>query len=186
MSPSAAVSTVTMLAICLVLPPMAGSQMPSGKDVVAPEVYVSHDPVARGMEFQLAVVMKIRSGFHINARQVTEEYLIPTDLRVEAPAGFKPGTIVYPKGELQTFSFSKNKQLNVYTDTVILRLPMAALATAPVGPQHLSMKLHYQACSNEICLPPVTKDVNATINVVADSSAAKPANQQFFNSSKVR
>lgn len=180
MSRSAAVGTVMALALCLLISPMAGSQMPSGKDVVAPEAYVSHDPVARGMELQLAVVMKIRPGFHVNARQVTEDYLIPTDLRVETPAGFKPGTIVYPKGELKTFSFSKNKQLNVYTDTVILRMPLTVLATAPVGPQHLLMKLHYQACSNEICLPPVTKDVDATIHVVANSSAAKTANQQFF------
>jgi hypothetical protein len=36
------------------------------------------------------------------------------------------------------------------------------------------MKLRYQACSTEICLPPVTKDVDATFNVVAASSSANP------------
>src|SRR5579885_275315 len=113
-------------------------------------------------------------------REVTEDYLIPTDLRLEAPAGFKLGTISYPKGTLKTFSFSKNKQLNVYTDEVVIRVPLTALATAPLGPQHLPMKLHYQACSNEICLPPVTKDVDPAINVVASKSEARTANAQFF------
>ena len=176
----AAVCIVMLLAICLLFSPIASSQMPSGKEVTTLEAYVSNDPVARAMELQVAVVVKIRNGFHMNARQVTEDYLIPTDLRVDPPVGFKLGTIAYPKGELKTFSFSKNKQLNVYTDTVIIRMPLTVLASAPLGAQHFPMKLHYQACSNEICLPPVTKDVDATINVVANNSAAKPANQQFF------
>ena len=171
---------LSFLAVCLLFSPMAGSQTPSGKDVVTPEAYVSHDPVARGMSFQVAVVMKIRNGFHVNARKVTEDYLIPTDLRVELPAGFKLGTITYPDGALKTFSFSKDKQLNVYTDNVVIRVPVTVLAGAPLGAQHFPMKLHYQACSNEICLPPVTKDVDATTNVVAAASAAKTANQPFF------
>jgi DsbC/DsbD-like thiol-disulfide interchange protein len=174
-------STICFVALFLFVAPAVHSQsQPSGKDVVAPEAFVSHDPVARGMSFEVAVVMKIRPGFHVNAREVTQDYLIPTDLRAEAPAGFKLGTIAYPKGTLQTFSFSKNKQLNVYTDRVVIRLPLTVLANAPLGPQHLAMKLHYQACSNEICLPPVTKDVDATINVVAAHSAAKPANPEIF------
>ncbi len=180
MRPWVAHCAVWTLALGLLLAPKAGSQTPSGKDVVALEAFASHDPVARGMSFQVAVSMKIRPGFHVNAREVTEDYLIPTDLRAELPAGFKLGTIVYPKGTLKTFSFSKNKQLNVYTESVVIRMPLTVLASAPLGPQHLPLKLHYQACSNEICLPPVTKDVDATINVVASSTDAKPANQQVF------
>jgi len=88
--------------------------------------------------------------------------------------------VIYPKGTLQTFVFSKDKKLNVYTDTVILRLPLAVLPDAPLGPQHLAMKLRYQACSTEICLPPVTRDVELTLNVVADRSSAKSSNPDLF------
>lgn len=165
--------------VVLVLP-AAYSQSVTGKDVVAPAAYVSYDPVARGMSFQVAVVMKIKPGFHVNARQVTEDYLIPTDLRAEVPAGFKISEVIYPKGTLQTFAFSKDKQLNVYTDTVTVRLPLTVLPDASLGPQHVPLKLRYQACSMEICLPPVTKDVDANINVVAAPSAAKPANTEVF------
>jgi hypothetical protein len=42
------------------------------------------------------------------------------------------------------------------------------------------MKLRYQACSTEICLPPVTKEVDVTLNVVAASSAVEPANPEIF------
>jgi hypothetical protein len=171
----------SLLAVALLLPSPAGSQTPSGKDVVAPEAYASHDPVARGMSFQVAVVLKIRNGFHVNAREVTEDYLIPTDLRAEVPAGFKLGAVSYPKGTLQTFAFSKNKKLNVYSGNVTILLPLTVLASAPLGPQHVPMKLRYQACSTEICLPPITKDVDATLNIVAATSAAKSANPEIFS-----
>jgi len=170
-----------MIAAALIFSSPAGSETPSGKDVVAPEAYASHDPVARGMSFQVAVVLKIRNGFHVNAREVTEDYLIPTDLRAEIPAGFKLGSVAYPKGTLQTFTFYKNKKLNVYSGNVTILLPPTTLATAPLGPQHIPMKLRYQACSTEICLPPVTKEVDATLNVVANSSAAKPAHSEIFS-----
>jgi hypothetical protein len=170
-----------LVAAALFFTSPVGSQTPSGKDVVAPEAYASHDPVARGMSFQVAVVLKIRPGFHVNAREVTEDYLIPTDLRAEVPAGFKLGAVSYPKGTLQTFAFSKNKKLNVYSGNVTILLPLTVLPTAPLGLQHIPMKLRYQACSTEICLPPVTKDVDATLNVVATTSAAKPANLDIFS-----
>ena len=173
--------TVSLLAAALCLSSPAGSQTPSGKDVVAPEAYASHDPVARSMSFQVAVVLKIRNGFHVNAREVTEDYLIPTDLRAEVPAGFKLGPVSYPKGTLQTFTFSKNKKLNVYSGNVTILLPLTVLPNAPLGSQHIPMKLRYQACSTEICLPPVTKEVDTTLNVVANSSAAKSANPEIFS-----
>jgi len=179
---STAAFLVLFLGVSLRISPAANPQATSGKDVVAPAAYVSYEPVARGQSFQVAVVMKLRPGFHVNAREVTFDYLIPTDLRAEVPAGFKVGEVIYPKGKLETFTFAKDKPLNVYSDTATLLLPLTALPNAPLGPQHLTMKLRYQACSTEICLPPVTKDVDATINVVADRSAAKAAHPEVFNS----
>jgi len=156
------------------------AQVPSGKDVVKPEVYASLDPAGRGSSFQLAVVMKIRPGFHVNAREKSEEYLIATDLKADLPAGFSSGgEVVYPKGKLQKFTFSQ-KPLNVYQDTVILRMPVTALAEAPLGEQHIALKLRYQACSTELCLPPVTITLDALVNIAGSASAAKPAHQEFF------
>jgi Disulphide bond corrector protein DsbC len=172
---------VTFFIISALLSPIkAASQTPSGKEVVTPEAFVSFDPVSRGKSFQVAVVMKIRPGFHVNAREVSADYLIPTDLRAEVPAGFKMGEIVYPKGTLQTFTFSKDKQLNVYTNSVIIRVPMTALPNAPLGEQRVPLKLHYQACSNEICLPPVSLSLEASINITDKPDAARPVHSDIF------
>jgi len=155
------------------------AQVPSGKDVVKPEIYASLEPVARGSSFQIAVVMKIRPGFHVNAREKSEDYLIATDLKAALPTGFSSGEVSYPKGKLEKFTFSKIP-LNVYQDTVILRMPVTALASAPLGEQRIPLKLRYQACSNELCLPPVTLPLDATLNVTASATAAKPAHSEIF------
>src|SRR5258707_1109270 len=155
------------------------AQVPSGKDVVKPEIYASLEPVARGSSFQIAVVMKIRPGFHVNAREKSEDYLIATDLKAALSTGFSSGEVSYPKGKLEKFAFSKIP-LNVYQDTVILRMPVTALASAPLGEQHIPLKLRYQACSNELCLPPVTLPLDATVRVAASTSAAKPAHSEIF------
>src|SRR5260370_655279 len=115
-----------LLALCLALSPGAQSQIPSGRDVVKPETYVSLDPAVRGSSFQIAVFIKIRPGFLVHAREKPEYYLIATALHATLPAGFNSGEVSYPKGKLEKFAFSKIP-LNVYQDTVILRLPVTAL-----------------------------------------------------------
>ena len=175
----AAIFAGVLLLIAVVALPSAPQQVPSPKDVVAPTTYVSLDPVGRGSQFQIAVVVKIRSGFHINAREKSEEYLIATDLLADAPAGFQLGDVSYPKGALHSFTFSK-KPLNVYEGTITLRLPVTALANAPLGAQHIPLKLRYQACSTEICLPPVTLVLDAALNVAASASSSKPAHPEIF------
>jgi DsbC/DsbD-like thiol-disulfide interchange protein len=175
----AMLASIVMLIVIAAMPSVP-AQMPSGRDVVAPAAYASFDPVARGSAFQLAVVLKIRPGFHINARQPSEEYLIPTDVRVELPAGFKAGDVSYPKGELHTFSFSK-KPLNVYEDKVVIRMALSALADAPLGQQHIPFKVHYQACSVDACLPPVTLAADAAVNVAAQADGSRPAHPELFS-----
>ncbi len=170
---------IAVLALCVALSPVANSQVPSGRDVVKPETYVSLDPAGRGSSFLIAAVVKIRPGFHVNAREKSEDYLIATDLKAELPAGFSGGEVVYPKGKLEKFAFSKTP-LNVYQDTVTLRMPVTALANAPLGTQHIPLKLRYQACSTELCLPPVTLTLDVAINVAAAASASKPVHPEIF------
>ncbi len=171
--------TVSVVAIASALmTQIASSQMPSGKEVVTPAAYASAEPAARNVPFQLAVVLKIRPGFHINAREKSEDYLIATDLKAELPAGFTAGEVLYPKGTLRNFSFSKDKPLNVYEGTATLLLPLTASGSVPLGEQHITLKIRYQACSNEVCLPPVTVPVES--NVIVAASGAKAAHAEIF------
>jgi hypothetical protein len=174
---AAAIFASVLLLIGVAAMPSAPQQVPSAKDVVAPAAFASLDPVGRGGAFQIAVVVKIRPGFHINAREKSEDYLIATDLKSDVPAGFQLGEVSYPKGALHTFTFSK-KPLNVYEGAITLRVPVTALPNAPLGAQHIPLKLRYQACSTEVCLPPVTLAVDAAFNVAA--APGKAAHPELF------
>ena len=180
MKPAVAITIAALVLIVVIALPSAHPQIPAAREVVSPSAFVSVEPVARNSNFQLAVVLKIRPGFHINARKPSAEYLIPTDLRPTLPAGFKStGEIAYPQGELKTFAFSKTP-LNVYQDKIILRIPLTAQSDAPLGAQHIPLKLHYQACNNEVCLPPVTLDVDAQITVAAANTNSRPTHPELF------
>ncbi len=179
---ASAIAVGALLLIIVAALPSAPSpsQVPSGREVVSPSAFVSQEPVARGSAFQIAVVAKIRTGFHINARKPSADYLIPTDLRAELPAGFKTaGDASYPRGELHTFAFTKTP-LNVYQGKFVIRLPLAALADAPLGAQNIPLKLRYQACSNEVCLPPVTLNVDTVVTVAATSANSRPVHPELF------
>jgi hypothetical protein len=171
---SIALVAITVLCGAFVL----NAQVPAARDVVKPMAFASFEPVARGKQMEIAVVMKIRDGYHVNARETTFDYLIPTDLKAEAAAGFKTGTVSYPKGTLHKFNFTKDKPLNVYTDTVILRLAVTVEGNAPLGEQHIALKLHYQACSTDVCLPPVTLPLDAVVHVSAQES--HPSHAELF------
>jgi hypothetical protein len=174
-------AAVAALLIAGVTIPDADSQMPSGRDVVSPAAYVSMEPAARGSEFKIAVVLTIRDGFHVNARQASASYLIPTDVKADPPPGFKLGEVSYPKGELHTFPFSK-QPLNVYQGKAVVRIPVTVLGNAPLGAQQIPLKLHYQACNNEVCLPPTTLNLDATVTIAATASDARPAHSELFRS----
>lgn len=174
-------TTIFVALVVFASVPVHAQSVVAARDVVSAAAYPSFDPVARGREMQLAVVIKIRDGYHMNSRKPTLDYLIPTDLKVEAPAGFQPGEVSYPEGQNRTFSFSKNQPLNVYEGAITLRLPLKVAANAPTGKQVIALKLHYQACNQEVCLPPVTIKFAADVNVTSVPTAAKPANANLFS-----
>lgn len=148
----------------------AQANLPRARDVVAPAAYPSLDSAPRGRTLELAVVLTIHRGFHINAHEVLDSYLIPTELKPALPDGFRGGTILYPSGTQRKFAFSADKPMNVYQQTAVIHLPLTILPTAPLGAQKIPLKLRYQACSEDTCLPPVTLDLQAEVNVTAAGS----------------
>lgn len=159
----------------------AQSNLPRANSVIEPAAYVSLEPVPRGRAFDLAVVLKIRPGFHVNAHEASEDFLIPTEITAELPSGFRAVATNYPKGELRKFQFSP-KKLNVYEGSVTVRMKLEALDSAPLGTQKLALKLRYQACTDEICLPPVTVPVTAEFHVAERGAKSRAVHTEIFSS----
>lgn len=159
--------------------------IPAASSVASPKTYVSIAPVPRGSTFEVAVVVGIQSGFHMNAHKPSEDYLIPTALTTKLPAGFKELKTMYPDGVAKKLSFA-DKPLLVYTDRFTVRAKFTAQANAPLGKVKLPFTLQYQACNDSVCLPPVKIPVTATIEVAAAGTKAQPMSPQIFKPSSQR
>jgi hypothetical protein len=161
-------------------PNPAGPAPQAAPSVVTPHVYVSLEPVPRGRDFQIAVVAKIASEFHINSHKPTDPYLIPTTLTPELPQGFELLDSIYPSGHGEKFVFSPNKPLDVYSGSVTLRLRIQAKGDAALGAMTIPMTLRYQACNQTSCLPPVKLPVDAKFDVAPEGTEARDMHMEIF------
>jgi uncharacterized protein len=157
------------------------SALPNPAAVVKPQAYVSAEPVTRGKEFQAAVVVEIAKGFHMNSHKPSDAYLIATTITPQLPPGFQLLDTMYPAGQLEKFSFSPNKPLDVYTGKVTLRLRIAAAADAPLGPTTIPVTLRYQACNDTTCLQPVKIPVEVKFEVAAAGAKSRALHPEIFS-----
>jgi thiol:disulfide interchange protein DsbD len=156
--------------------------IPSAASIVQPEAYVSLQPVPRGRLFEIAVVAKISTGFHINAHEPSEDYLIPTKVTADLPPGVSLVETIYPRGMMRTFRFSKTP-LRVYESSFTVRMKLRTLNTAPLGHQKIALTLGYQACNQDACLPPTKVPATAELEIAAVDTPARAANSEIFSAS---
>lgn len=99
---------------------------------------------------RVIAVADVARGYHVNAHRPTEDFLIPTVLTVSAD-GVRFDEPQYPTPIAQRFAFAGDEPLLVYSGRfeIVARAPAAP--TAPV-----ELRLRYQACDDERCLPPAT------------------------------
>ncbi len=101
---------------------------------------------------QLHVAVRIAEGWHVNSHTPSEDYLIPTNVVLEAVPSVTAGPARYPDGKLLKFAFS-DKPLSVYEDRFSVDIPiMWSGGPAPA----LSGKLEFQACNDKQCLAPAS------------------------------
>jgi thiol:disulfide interchange protein DsbD len=154
--------------------------LPKAASVVQPQAYVSLQPVPRGKPFEIAVVAKITPGFHVNAHEPSEEYLIPTKVTADLPPGVVLVETTYPRGVMRAFRFSKT-QLRVYETSFTVRMKLRAEGAAPLGSQKIGLTVGYQACNQDACLPPTKVPATAQLEIAAVDTPSHPANANIFS-----
>jgi thiol:disulfide interchange protein DsbD len=153
---------------------------PPAASVLQPQAYVSLQPVPRGHAFEIAVVAKISPGFHINAHEPSEEYLIPTKIQAELPPGISLVETSYPRGVMRAFRFSKTP-LRVYEGSFTVKMKLRAESAAPLGSKKIGLTIGYQACNQDACLPPTKIPATAELEIAEVDTPARPANAGIFS-----
>jgi thiol:disulfide interchange protein DsbD len=130
---------------------------------------------ARGGQTGLDILLEVAPGWHINAHQPTESYLIPTEARLTLPPGVSTDAIDYPQPDRKTFAFAHGKQLLVYEGQLAIRTALHVPADFSGTRIGVAAKLRYQACNDSTCLPPATASADLVVPVSATLSAPQPA-----------
>ncbi|MCM2314201.1 MAG: hypothetical protein NDJ92_03495, partial [Thermoanaerobaculia bacterium] len=128
-----------------------------------------------GGKIEGIVSISIPDTWHVNSATPKDEYAIPTKVRVES-AALAIDTIDYPPHVERAFGFAGGQLLAVYEGTVQVRV--SGTVTALDG--DVTVGVYYQACNDNICLPPkeVTKTVKLSESLVdslGDLAVAAPA-----------
>ncbi len=121
---------------------------------------------------QAVVEATIAPGWHVNAHEPRDQFLIPTTVTLTPPAGVRAGAVEYPRPVERRLKFSGETTLLLYDGTVRFT---ATLEGAPaVGSGPLKAALRFQACDDSRCLPPRTLELVAALDAPAPLGAAEP------------
>ncbi len=151
---------------------------PAGPVSVTP--YVSLTAVPRGGEVRVAVAVDIREPWHVNAHELDDEFLVPTELRFDAPPGVRVRAVVYPEGHEKKLDFAE-KPMMLYDGRVLIGAVLAVDTTVADGELVVPATLTYQACDNQKCLLPAEEPVRFVLRVQPAHAALDVQHDEIFS-----
>lgn len=140
--------------------------------------YLSVDKVQPGSQFQIAVVIEIAEGWHVNANPAGEG-LIGTEILFPDTPHLIFGEVVYPRGEV--LKLGSIGEAPVYHDTITIGIQAELDQNAPIEPMTLDLQLRYQACNDDQCLLPETLAFTVPIEIVGMEGTIQRTNEAIFN-----
>jgi hypothetical protein len=104
---------------------------------------------------------KVAAGLHVNSHTPHTEDLVPTTLKLPENSEVRFVNAVFPPGADFAFPADPTEKLSVYTGEFTIHAELVATK----GNHLVEATLRYQACDNQVCLPP--HSIPVTIDVIA-------------------
>ena len=158
---------LSALSVCMALllsAPVRSNPLPQSASDVGVTISVAPDKIKKGRTVKGSVVIEIPKGLHVQSSKPLDKYLIATKLDVETPSGMKVGPVTYPRAVMRNLKFSKGA-VAVYEGRAILRFNVTVPANYGGSSGEIKGKLRFQACNDDACFPPVTREVKLWLNV---------------------
>ena len=153
-----------LLVILLIPTAFYSTPMPQSSSDVKVDGSLAPDKIKKGRVARASVVMDIPSGLHVQSSKPLDKFLVATKLDVETPSGMKVGPISYPRALMRKLKFSKG-MVAVYEGKAVIRFNVTVPANYSSGSGDIKGKLRFQACNDDACFPPVTREVKMWLNV---------------------
>ncbi len=124
---------------------------------------IGNGTVSRGSAARGTIVLNIPAGLHVNSNRPNSSYAIPTTAKVTG-AGVRVGSVSFPRGKNRGFQFTEDT-LNVYEGRVSFPFMVTVPANFKGNVIRLQAVVRYQACTEEVCYPPKSKEITLTAKV---------------------
>lgn len=158
-------SRILALTVLLLIPATLYSKpAPQKSSDVNISAAVAPDKIKKGRIVRATVTMDIPNGLHVQSSKPLDKFLVATKLDVETPSGMSVGPISYPRPLMRKLKFSKGN-VAVYEGKAMIRFNVTVPANYSGGSGEIKGKLRFQACNDESCFPPVTREVKMWLNV---------------------
>ena len=158
-----------------------GDMDASSADKVDVAVKPSADGALPGTTFEVALVLEVEDGWHVNAHEPLQDFYIGTDVDLERHPDILVAETRYPAPKREAFDFA-GEELAVYDGMAPILLGLRVADGAEAGPQTLEGTLTVQACDNQVCLPPADVGVTVDVPVVEPDADVAAQNEDIFAS----
>jgi thiol:disulfide interchange protein len=143
---------------------------------------LEHERVHAGTSARAALKVSLPEGLHVQSNKPRDPSLIPTEVRIEPPAGFSVAEIVYP-ASTDFKQVGQDQPLAVFERAFVIGMSLKLADTVPTGKVIVPVHLRYQACDASVCFPPSTADIELSMAVVpASATLAAAGHADVFKS----
>jgi thiol:disulfide interchange protein len=139
---------------------------------------LNFDAVQPGQQAVIAVVLDVPAGQHAQSHRPHEKNLIPFEVMVATNDKLESFAAIYPIGEDHTYPALGI--LNVYTDQVVVYVPIQINRNATPGDLKISGLARYQICNDRICFAPQATPFTIDSKIVAAGVATNPNKPELF------
>jgi len=183
----AALRSIYFLIILVFLPLQLYSQQQgfvtgqgmSSADKANIEVKQSQNVIPAGTSAQVAVLLNLEEGWHVNSDRPSQDFLIGTELVIEEIEGILVTEIQYPPSKKYNFEFSE-EPVDVFEGEAPIFVTLSASENIDPGRYEFNGSLRLQACDNEVCLAPTTVEITIPVEISAAGTGYQPLNESLF------
>ena len=115
-------------------------------------------------------------GLHVNSEAPLEDFLIPTVLTLDPPAGITLDGLAWPEPILLEQQGAENP-LAVFEEAFVIGAAFALDADLPPGDYVVPGTLRYQACDERMCYIPATAELSFQVRVVPAGATPAPTSE---------
>lgn len=163
--------------LLVVSSPLAHAQL--RKIVAELTPLVETDGVHAGSRVKAALAVRLPDGYHVQSNAPRDPLLIPTELRIDAPAGVEVAEIVFPKA-VEFRLEGSDQALLVFERDFTIGIQLDIAGTVATGELTVPARLRYQACDDKVCYAPTSAATAWTLKVVPPSTPVRPTNPAVF------